>query len=571
MRRFICQSILKCSALPTNVDIPIDADEEQIFRFLQAASNDIGSLTGKRPTVRVAGGWVRDKLLGKASKDIDLTVDTMPGDKFADLLYQIATQRYGKNQRVVTEAKNTEERPDQIKKLTVAFLRIFGQDVEILPLRGKEVYEEGSRNPVSTQAATPQEDAYRRDLTINSMFYNVNEERLEDFTGQGYDDLATMTLRHPSQPGHERLDEAHRILSEDPLRWLRYVRFLSRYQNAKLDPVLLEGMKNPKIQHQIVRRLQGDTTGGIVPERTAEELRKIMMGEQPEEAVKVMLETGLLQQILLLPEEYHPLDMDQKNKHHQLSVIAHTIEVLKNVNNLSKEFGIDDKQRMMMNLTAVFHDLGKLDPRSHKNQPDNSRGYSGDPTRSDAITHQQASQERWNAFAKALKLSDEESSWISNAVLSHMNPHAHIEDMGQPSDRQLRRYLRKNPEWVFQYIHAMADSMSKTEVPDPSKAGPYRENLERLRSLAPTADEFGNMQPAQDLLRGPEIIAIVGLPPRPPPGMTGYIEVVKEIVREQQDINPGFSAQEASTIVQTLTLQGQSGQGPLAPYFQNVV
>jgi len=570
MQSVISKSVHKYAALPPGINVPLEADEEQIFRFIQAACEDIGAITGVRPTARVAGGWVRDKLLNKQSKDIDITVDAMGGDEFAQWLYKIAEQRYGGNQKVVTEAKTTEERPEQIKNLAVAFLRIFGQDVEILPLRGQEVYEEGSRNPVSTQEANPQEDAYRRDLTINSMFYNINESKLEDFTGHGYDDLSTMTLRHPARPGHKPIDEAHRILSEDPLRWLRYVRFLSRYQNANLDPVLLEAMKNPDIQHQIVRRLYGDREGGIVPERTAEELRKIMMGQQPEKAIGIMFETGLLQQMLMLPEEYHPLNMDQQNKHHALTLIQHTMEVIKNANQLAQEFGLDDKQRMMMNLTALFHDIGKLDPRSHKEKDDGSRGYAGSEG-PDSLTHQQASQERWDVFAKALKLSDEESSWVSDAVLSHMNPHAHVEEGVQPSDKQLRKYLRKNPSWVFQYIHAMADSMSKSEEPNTAAADPYRANLDRLRSLAPTADEFGNMAPAQDLLRGPEIIGIVGLPPKPPKGMTGYIEIVKEIIREQQDANPSFSQPEALQLVQNLSIQGRSGQGPLALYFQNIV
>jgi len=79
-------------------------------------------------------------------------------------------------------------------------LKIYGQEVEILNLRGSEVYEEGSRNPVSTQLGNPIEDAYRRDLTINTLFYNINNGEIEDFTGNGFKDLSTMTLRTPLDP-----------------------------------------------------------------------------------------------------------------------------------------------------------------------------------------------------------------------------------------------------------------------------------------------------------------------------------------------------------------------------------
>lgn len=552
--------LVKVSNMPQNINK--NPTEERIFQFIREACLEIERMTGHRPTARVAGGWVRDHFLNKESKDIDITVD-MPGTEFAQYLYSIAN-----NPEIVSQATSTEARPDQIKNLTVAFLKIFGEDIEILPLRGKEVYEYGNRNPISTEKATPQEDAYRRDLTINSMFYNINEDSVEDFTGQGYQDLMSMTLRTPTRPGQDPYSEALRILHEDPLRLLRIVRFNSRYTNSQIAPEVLEAMKDPEIQHQLVRRLYGDTTGGIVPERTADELRKIMSGEQPEEAIRVMLDTGLLQQMLLLPKEYRPLHMDQKSKYHRLTVIDHTLEVLKNVNNLSQEFGLTNKQRMLMNLTALFHDLGKLDVRSHKKKRKGRMGYSGDPNNPNRLTHQQASQERWDAFSKALKLSDEESSVVSDAVLNHMNPHEHVKSQSPPSDKQLRKYLRKNPAWVFQYIHAMADAMSKNTPSNPEAAVLYRNNLERLRSLAPTADQFGNIPPQQDLLKGPEIIQIVGLPPKPPAGIIkGYIEVVKELIRDEQDNNPTLDPQSASNMVANLRDMGQFGQGVLAPYF----
>lgn len=571
MKRIKSINLRKSAALPPNVKINLDPDEQQIFDFIRAACDDIGTITGNKPTARVAGGWIRDKFLNKQSKDIDITVDIMGGDQFASWLHRIAQQRYGQNQKIVTEAKTTEERPEQIKNLAVAFLRIFGQDIEILPLRGKEVYEEGNRNPVSTEKVGPESDAYRRDLTINSLFYNINTGAIEDFTGTGYDDLLTMTLRTPTRRGHQPAEEATRILTEDPLRLLRILRFHARYPKSQIAPEVLMAMKNPEIQHQVVRRLQGDTQGGIVPERTADEMRKIFMGEQPEAAIRTMFELGLLQKLILLPSGHHPLDMDQQSDYHSLNVINHTISVIKNVNNLSQEFGLDDKNRMMMNFAALFHDLGKLDPRSHYDKPDKTRGYFGDPNNPESLTHQQASEDMWKTFSEALKLSDEERSMGSDLVSTHMNPHAHVEENVAPSDKQLRKYLRKNPSWVFQYIHAMADAMSKGEEPESNATDPYRDNLKRLRDLAPQADEFGNTPPAQDILNGRDIIQIVGLPPRPPQGMTGYIEIIKEFLREQQDINPQFTPVEATNLVQQMAIQGSQGFGLLAPYFQNTV
>lgn len=602
MKRFFSKYVYKNAAAGPLPQIHPDETEEPIFKFIREACVTIGTITGVQPTAVVAGGWVRDNLLGKQSKDIDISVDSMDAEEFARWLKEIADQNYGSNQNFVSEAINTAPRTDQDKNIAVVFMRINQQDVDLLSMR-VEYYEPNNRNPftvgyeqlveIAQNEGIPRylkvkrpdlleklsslppadrndplrvlaiADTYRRDLTFNALFYNLTTQQVEDKTGRGIDDLGTMNLSTPLEPSD--------TFRDDPLRVLRVLRFQSRYPNSTIEPEVLKAMAAPEVQHQIVRRLYGDSTSGIVPERTSEELRKLFMGEQPEAALRTMYEVGLLQKMLLLPQEYNPLEMDQRNKHHALTVIEHTLAVVKNVNNLSKEFGFDNKQRMMMNFTSLFHDLGKLDPRSHKNKDDGSRGYSGDPNNPNAVSHQQASQDQWHIFADALKFSDEEKSTISELVLNHMNPHAHVEDNAQPTDRQLRRYLRKNPSWVFQYVHAMADSMSKGPDPNQAAADPYRANLERLRALAPTADAFGNSAPVIELLKGQEIIQIVGLPPNPPRGMQGYIEVVKEAIREAQDQNPDMQQPDAIRIVQDLANFGRTGQGILAPYFQSAV
>lgn len=548
MFQIISHKIHKTSALPANIKIDLSPKERQIFSFIQSAVQQIpGNLT-----VRVAGGWVRDRLLNRPSKDIDLTVEGMKGVDFADYLKNFAIQNYGANQKVIGTIKDTEARPEQIKNLAVAFLKIFGEEIEILNLRGKEVYEEGSRNPVSTDFnATPEEDAHRRDLTINALFYNINTGRIEDFTGKGYDDLATMTLRTPLEP--------KATFTDDPLRLLRVLRFNSRYPNSRIAPEVLQAMSDPEVHHQIVRKiLNPDDPMGIVTERTAEEFRKIMKGEQPEVALEIMYKTGLLQKMLNLPESFNPLDMDQRNLHHQQTVINHTLSVLKNMNDISKEFKLDDNQRMMMNISALFHDLGKLDPRSQLMKSDGTIGYFGDPSRPDSITHQQSSADVFSAFSKSLGLTNKEQEFIGELISSHMNPHAHVEaGDSPPTDKQLRKYIRKNPSWVFQYMHAMADSMSKTDTADPTATQPYRDNLQRLRDLAPTADSFGNLPPTQDLLNGREIMSLVGLPPAPPPGLTGYINIIKERIAESIDENPNLTKEEAVQIVREMISNGE--------------
>lgn len=536
----------KKAALPADIKIPLTGTEEAIFSFIREATTSIPG----QPTPRVAGGWVRDKLLGKMSKDIDITVEGMKGVDYANYLKQYAQNKYGPKQNVIGTIKDTEARPEQIKNLAVAFLRIYGEDVEILNLRGNEVYEEGNRNPVSTNfEATPEEDALRRDLTINSLFYNVLTGRVEDFTGQGYDDLATMTLRTPLDPD--------RTFKDDPLRLLRVLRFHSRYKNSKIAPEVIEAMRDPDVQKMIYRKMHDKNDPmGIVTERTAEEFRKILVGQQPEKAVRLMYETGLLQNMLNLPPEFHPLNMDQRNKHHALTVIDHTLEVLKNVNILSQEYDIDKEDRMMLNAAAIFHDIGKLDPRSHKIKPDGSVGYSGSLTRDDALTHQQSSADVFSGFAKALGLNNKEQKKIHSLVSKHMDPHAHVEDGVIPSDKQLRKFKTKNEDWFLLYIHSMADAMSKSTESDRTRTEPYQKNIQRLNDPALFPQPVGN----KDLLNGKDIMSIVGLPPNPPAGMKGYIEVVKDRIQEEQFSNPNLTKEEAIKIVQNMISSGELSQ-----------
>ena len=532
----------KTADLPAEISLNLDNKEEQIFSFIGQA---IGSMP-KAPVVRVCGGWVRDKLLGKPSKDIDITVEGTTGVEFANSLRQYAIETQGAQQRIVSQIKDTEARPEQIKNLAVAFLRIFGQDVEILNVRGKEEYEPGSRNPVNLDMeATPEEDAHRRDLTINALFYNLNTGRVEDFTGKGYDDLLTMTLRTPIEPV--------KTFQDDPLRVLRILRFHSRYPNSKITPEVIEAMADEDVQHQITRRMIEPqdplrAMPGIVPERTAEELRKLMMGAQPEAALRVMYKTGLLQKMFNLPREFHPLDMDQRSVFHGLSVIEHTLNVVKNVNNLAQEFRLSGQERMFLNLASLFHDLGKLDPRSHKAKPDGTTGYSGNEAE-DTLTHEQSSSDMWERFAKALRLSDKERTTVQDVVAGHMRPHAHFEnEMPSASDRSLRRYMRKNPLWKLQYIHAMGDAMSKADEPEPQAADPYRATYEYMQSPGFIPPPKSTERPLVD---GNRIIELVGAHPR-----SGYIEDVKEEINRLRDKNPALTAQEAEQAILQMKADG---------------
>lgn len=109
--------------------------------------------------------------------------------------------------------------PEQSKNLETATARVLGLSLDFVNLR-KETYSPGSRIPEMT-FGTPKEDAERRDITINSLLYNVHTREVEDHTGLGMRDLASGLIRTPLPPLTTFLD--------DPLRVLRCVRFASRF------------------------------------------------------------------------------------------------------------------------------------------------------------------------------------------------------------------------------------------------------------------------------------------------------------------------------------------------------
>ena len=187
---------------------------------------------GSQPCqARIAGGWVRDKLLARDSDDLDITLSTLTGNAFALCLkHYLSSPSFAASSlaqspffsedgsemgRIGKIAAN----PEQSKNLETATARVLGLSLDFVNLR-KETYDPGSRIPTMT-FGTPKEDAERRDITINSLLYNVHTRQVEDHTGLGLQDLASGLIRTPLPPLTTFLD--------DPLRVLRCVRFSSRF------------------------------------------------------------------------------------------------------------------------------------------------------------------------------------------------------------------------------------------------------------------------------------------------------------------------------------------------------
>jgi len=247
--------------------------ETQIFETLLMSTKKAGLDT----TLRCAGGWVRDKLLGKGSDDIDIALDNLMGRQFAEKVNEYLNAAGHETHSIGVIQCN----PDQSKHLETARMKVCGVWLDLVNLRS-ETYAEGSRIP-EMQFGSPEQDALRRDFTINSMFYNINTGMLEDLTQRGMQDLRDGIIRTPLEPLE--------TFTDDPLRVLRAVRFASRF-GFELDGALITAASSNKVRNELAAK--------VSRERVGTELDGMFHGPDPVAAAR------LLYQLRLFPVVFQP-------------------------------------------------------------------------------------------------------------------------------------------------------------------------------------------------------------------------------------------------------------------------
>jgi poly(A) polymerase len=263
--------------------------------------------------VCIVGGFVRDLLLGRpGDTDIDIVVEGGSAEAAAEWL----RQRWDRRARVVSfERFGTAQiafASPRVGRLTLEFVRARA-----------EAYSPESRKP-EVRAGTLEEDAERRDFTINALLLDSRGEVL-DPTGRGLEDLRLGVLRTPLPPLE--------TFSEDPLRMLRAARFVSQLE-FELAPGVEEAMTAMAPRLAIVS-----------PERIRDELIKLLLAARPSLGLRILNRTGLLAQFL--PEVAAMTGVDQAG-YHVGDVFEHTCLALDAAS-----------PRRIVRLAVLFHDVGK--------------------------------------------------------------------------------------------------------------------------------------------------------------------------------------------------------------------
>ncbi|KAL8482565.1 hypothetical protein ACS0TY_028654 [Phlomoides rotata] len=280
-RSFSAKATMLNSPPPVHVRDRIDLTdkEKQIFdRLLQVLRH-----FNLQTQLRVAGGWVRDKLLGKECCDIDIALDNMLGREFCEKVNEYSSSTGEEIHGIGVIQCN----PDQSKHLETARMRLFDVWIDFVNLRAED-YCENSRIP-TMRFGTAEEDAYRRDLTINSLFYNINTSSVEDFTQRGMADLKSGKIVTPLPPKQTFLD--------DPLRVLRAIRFGARF-GFLLDEELKVAAADEDVKTAIADK--------ISRERIGHEIDLMISGNEPVKAMTYISELQLFWAVFSLPPVVEP-------------------------------------------------------------------------------------------------------------------------------------------------------------------------------------------------------------------------------------------------------------------------
>ena len=285
---------------------------DPIFSIISQVADD------EKTRIFVIGGFVRDIILNRPSKDIDV-VAIGSG-------INIATK--------VAEKLGPKVKVTVFKSFGTAMVRSKDYEIEFVGAR-KESYRQNSRKPI-VENGTLEDDQNRRDFTINALAISLNKDTYGELIDpfDGVKDLNNKIIRTPLDPDT--------TFSDDPLRMFRAVRFASQL-NFKIEDETYKSINRNKERIHILSQ-----------ERIIDEINKILLSPKPSIGLKILENTGLLAEFF--PELSLLKGVDSKEGKMHKDNFYHTIEVVDNVRIKS--------DNLWLLWTALLHDIAK--PKTKK-------------------------------------------------------------------------------------------------------------------------------------------------------------------------------------------------------------
>jgi putative nucleotidyltransferase with HDIG domain len=421
-------------------------DNNTLFHRIYEAARELGY------EIYVVGGYVRDKILGIESKDIDFV---LVGDAmvFSELLKRrlclrniIRYQRFG-----------------------TFMAKVDDYLLEFVNAR-EESYQDDSRKPVTRQADL-YTDLSRRDFTINTLAMSIDPENYGNIIDRydGIADLKNGIIRTPLEP--------EKTFKDDPLRMMRAVRFATRF-SFTIDSGTMEAIKRSAHRLEIISR-----------ERITDELNKILRCSKPSTGFRLLDQTGLLE--WFLPEMEQLKGVEQRDEFHHKDVFYHTLEVLDNV------AGVSDK--LELRLAALFHDIGK--PKTKKFIPGTGWTFYG---------HDVVGERMTRAILRRLRYSKQQIQYVQKIVRLHLRPMAVVDE--EVTDSAVRRLIVQAGDEIDDLMTlCRADITSK----NPERVKAYLSNYERVAKKIVDVEERDRIRNFQPPVDGNEIMDLFDLEPGP--------------------------------------------------------
>ena len=407
----------------------------------KAAESFLSDMVKKSPwkgKVYIAGGYVRDELLGRDPKDIDIVIASDQGGvKFAKwITKKLGIYRSGSNPILYPKFGTS-----QFRLTGIMYKGIDLSEIEIeAVMTRKEQYEDGNRKP-NVSPGTIEDDVKRRDFTVNSLLKDLTTGEILDLTGMGKRDLESGIIRTAIDPNI--------IFNEDPLRMLRAIRFTVKY-NWKLPLFMIKALKR-----------NSKKLSTISYERIRSELDKMLITSHPDKAIRLLQMTGLNKQIA--PELDKLIGLKQ-NKYHDVDAMKHTLRVVKGV-----------KPDVVNRLAAMFHDIGKAKTRTLVNSEIHF------------YKHEKISAYLTKKILIKLKYPNHIITAVVAAISNHMRTKAFGKDGELASDKALRKFktdLGDHLEATMDLI----DSDNRSHATDYNMPDQVTAIDKRLKKLGATKD-----------------------------------------------------------------------------------
>lgn len=399
----------------------------------------------------VIGGYVRDLLLERPSKDIDIVVVGNGMD-----LAQAAAEKL----RV--------KKVSLFKNFGTAHFLYKDLDVEFVGAR-KESYQRDSRKPI-VEDGTLDDDQKRRDFTINALALDLRKETFGNIVDPfgGLKDLENGVLRTPMEPSQ--------TYSDDPLRMMRAIRFATQL-GFQIENNSLKAIFENAARLEIISR-----------ERIMDELNKIILAKTPSRGFELLFSTKLLHQFF--PEMVALYGVETINGKSHKDNFFHTLEVLDNV--------AANSDNLWLRWSAILHDIAK--PPTKRFDQEVGWTFHG---------HEEMGARMVPKLFTRMKLPlDHKMKYVQKLVRLHLRPIALVK--GFVTDSAVRRLLFEAGDDIEDLmILCNADITSKNEF----KVKKYRKNFEIVSQKLKDVEEKDRVRNFQPPVTGELIMSEFDLKP----------------------------------------------------------